>query len=420
MITTISQALFENLFKVPKVRSQYLLAALLEERTLYMSHLVSQGTSTSQVKAIARVLLDTVELLNLTEARQIDPREMAEAGSKWTADHELRRGKRPSKKCCQKFLGIGSKWLMFSGLLCEPEPASIPFDYVVKPYLDQLRLSLAECTLYQRHYHLSKFQEWLAGKIDSFAELSLNHVDEYVNSRRAKGWGQTTLQISSYSIRLFLRYCESRNWCRPGIARGMLVPSRVKPDLTPRGPAWRDVRRMLKMRGTTPAELRTRAIISLCSIYALRRAEVVRLRLTDFDWYNEIMTVRRAKCGRIQRFPLQYEVGEAILAYLKRARPRSNCPNLFTGVHPPIRPLDPSRIRDAVSRRMKDLGIRSPNFGPHALRHSCATQLLECSFPLSEIADFLGHRSWRTVSTYAKYNPKLLRSVAAFNLASIR
>lgn len=386
-----------------------------------MSHLLSQGMSTSQVKATARVLLDTVDLLNLRESRQVHPRELAEAGSRWAADHEMRRGKRPSEKSCQRFVGIASKWLTFIGLLREPDVPRLAFDFLVKSYLENSRLDgVAECTMYQRRIQLSNFQQWLGDRIENFAELSLNHIDEYVNSRRTRGWGRTTLQINCYTIRLFLRYCESRNWCRKGIARGILIPSRVKADVSPRGPTWRDVRRMLKIRGTTPTNIRARAIISLCAIYGLRRSEVVRLRLTDFDWYNEIMTVRRAKCGRIQRFPIQYEVGEAILAYLRRARPRSNCPNLFTGVHPPIRPLDPSRIGDAVRGRMKELDIRSPNFGPHALRHSCATQLLDCGFSLNDIADFLGHRSWRTVSTYAKHNPKLLRSVADFHLSSIQ
>lgn len=422
MVTaSISRDLIEDLFEVPKVRSKYLDAPLLEERTLYMSHLLSQGVSTNKVKLIARVLLDTVELLNLREARQIHPREMAEAALKWVANHEVRKGKEFSNKTCKHLAGAGKKWLAFTGLLSKFEAESLPFDFLVKPYLDELELNdLAKSTIYQRRYHLSKFQEWLSGRLENFAELSPSHIDEYVNSRRAKGWGQRTLQFSCYIIRLFLRHCESRDSCRGGISRSMLMPNRIKADRNPRGPAWKDVRRMFKAAGATPADLTANAIVGLCSIYALRRTEVMRLRLTDFDWYNEIMTVRRAKGGRLQRFPLQYQVGEAILSYLKSARPRSTCPNLFTSIQEPIRPMTPSRIHAAVNKRMKDLGIQSRNLGPHALRHACATRLLDIGFPLNEIADFLGHRSLRAVSTYAKYNPRLLRSVAAFSLTSIQ
>jgi integrase/recombinase XerD len=218
----------------------------------------------------------------------------------------------------------------------------------------------------------------------------------------------------------FLRFCEARNWCEGGIARGIVMPRLIHRQTGPRGPAWKDVRRMLSMVGTDPLELRANAIINLCSIYGLRRSEIVQRRLDDFDWHNEIMTVRRAKGGRVQQFPIQYEVGEAILAYLKSARPKSSCRRLFTTFRTPFRPMGPSCVRTIVAKRMKALGIESQNFGPHALRHACATQLLDKGFSLPEIADFLGHRGLSAVSIYAKYNPRLLRRVASFSLAGIQ
>jgi integrase/recombinase XerD len=421
MTTSLSQTLFTNLFQFPKVRSKYLDAPLLEQRTEYMSHLLRLGLSRQRVKSIAAMLLNVIELLDMKQPRLIHAREVQEAGSKWVADKELRKCSIPSSLSSYNFIHIATKWLTFSALYLKPEAPKLPFDSLVTPYLEELRFnSLLESTISQRRYHLSKFQEWLAGRLNNFAEISLNEIDEYVDSRRAKGWGQGTLRQTCYAIRLFLRFCESRNSCKTGIARGILMPSRIKPETGPRGPAWRDVKRMLRVVGTIPVELRANAIINLCSIYALRRIEVVQLRLTDFDWYNEVMTVQRAKRGRVQQFPIQYQVGEAILAYLKSARPRSSCPNLFTTFRVPIRPMGATCVQSVVTKRMRGLGIKSRNFGSHALRHSCATQLLDSGFSLNEIADFLGHRGLRAVSTYAKYNPRLLRSVASFSLAAVR
>ena len=416
MTIAISQSLFTDLFQFPTVRSKYLNAPLLEQRTEYMSHLLRQGTSRPQVKSIASMLINVIELLDMKQPRLIHAMEVQEASSKWTP----RKGARPVNPS-YTFIQTATKWLTFSGLLLKPDAPKLPFDSLVKPYFDELQLnSQSESTISARLYHLSKFQQWLAGRMNHFAELSLNDIDEYLDSRRAKGWGRGTLRTASTIIRLFLRFCESRNWCKAGIARGILMPGRIKRETGPRGPAWRDVRRMLGVVATSPAELRANAIISLCSIYALRSIEVVQLRLTAFDWHNEIITVQRAKRGRVQQFPIQYEVGEAILAYLKSARPRSSCPNLFTTFRLPIRPMGPKCIQTAVGKRMKGMQIRSKNFGSHALRHSCATRLLDTGFSLSEIADFLGHRGLRAVSTYAKYNPRLLRSVASFSLIAIQ
>ena len=387
---------------------------------MYMSYLLKDGQSRRKVKLVASMLVNVIELLNMKQPRLIHAREVHEAASKRSADRERRKGSRPGGPSSYEFIQAAKKWLTFSGLFLKPQGPKLPFDSLVNPYLEQLQFNgLAGSTIFHRRYHLSKFQEWIAGRLNTFAELSINDVDDYLNSRR-NCWARGTLREGCYILRLFLRFCESRNWCKAGIARGILMPRRIKPETGPRGPAWRDVRRMLGVGAASPADLRANAIISLCSVYALRSIEVVQLRLADFDWYNEIMTVQRAKRGRVQQFPIQYAVGEAILAYLKSARPQSSCPNLFTTFRFPIRPMVPISIGKAVRDRMKGLGIESRNFGSHALRHSCATRLLDSGFCLSEIADFLGHRGLRAVSTYAKYNPKLLRSVASFSLAAIQ
>ena len=69
---------------------------------------------------------------------------------------------------------------------------------------------------------------------------------------------------------------------------------------------------------------------------------------------------------------------------------------------------------------MKRLRIESANFGPHSLRHACATALLRRGTALKDISSFLGHRHMDSVSAYAKYDSRMLRAVAAFGLAGVR
>ncbi len=168
--------------------------------------------------------------------------------------------------------------------------------------------------------------------------------------------------------------------------------------------------------GDTPAQLRASGIISLCAIYGLRRGEVAGLLLSDFDWENEILTVRRSKTGRIQQFPLLFEVGETIIRYLRHGRPSCSSRTLFVSLCPPYRPIEPTILWTIVSSRMKLLGIKSVNFGAHSLRHSCATELLRKGSSLQAIADFLRHRNMKSVSIYAKYDRRTLRQVANFNI----
>ena len=122
----------------------------------------------------------------------------------------------------------------------------------------------------------------------------------------------------------------------------------------------------------TRALIQAQAIILLCSVYALRNGEVTRLRLEDIDWRKETLTIRRCKGSRIQQFPLQFEVGEAILRYLQ-VRPRCTCRNVFVTQRLPHYPILRTTLGQIVTERMQQLRIVVDRFGPHGLRHACAT-----------------------------------------------
>jgi integrase/recombinase XerD len=69
-----------------------------------------------------------------------------------------------------------------------------------------------------------------------------------------------------------------------------------------------------------------------------------------------------------------------------------------------------------VQSRMNALGIQSPRGGPHSIRHSFATQLLNIGRPYKEIADILGHQTSTSVSIYAKPSVQRLREVSDLDL----
>jgi site-specific recombinase XerD len=266
-----------------------------------------------------------------------------------------------------------------------------------------------------------EFLNWTLNSHESLWSVDLTDVDNFLDYKRESGCKPRTIGSYCASLRAFFRYAEIRGWNKLNIARGIQNPRFPRYSSAPRGPKWSDVRRLLNQEAIDePAELRAAAIISLCSIYALRSSEIVGLTLNDFDWANETLTIRRAKSGRVQQFPLQFEVGETILRYLRRGRPRCVCRRLFVTLRPPHRQLPATGLWTIVGRRMKRLGIVSENFGPHSLRHSCATELLRKGSPLRDIADFLGHRDMTSVSIYAKHDLHSLQQVAAFSLAGVR
>jgi integrase/recombinase XerD len=108
----------------------------------------------------------------------------------------------------------------------------------------------------------------------------------------------------------------------------------------------------------------------------------------------------------------------AIVKYLRNVRPRCCSRCLFLTLRKPYR----SMIRgasSAIAGRIRALGCRLPHYGPHSLRHACATHLLDEGFSLKEIGDHLGHRSARSTQIYAKVERGKLAEVAGVKLSSL-
>jgi integrase/recombinase XerD len=317
------------------------------------------------------------------------------------------------------FVRIAQSWLRFHGLMPTLPPS--PFQPQIEEFAEAMRIrGLSAATVEARCYRLLRFLRWFGDQHQSLNPISLHSIDEYFATKRRAGWSVSTIATNSQTLRSFFRYAELRGWCAAGIALGIQSPKTRGSDNRPKGPKWTEVRRLIaSASGSSPSDLRAKAVLLLFAIYGLRSSEVAQLRFSDFDWHSETFTVRRAKRGGIQQFPIQYEVGEAIIGYLQRGRPRSATDYVFVAAQLPHGRIRPGPMHQIVRTRMLALGIKPEQLGPHSLRHACATRLLKKGTSLREIADFLGHRNLKTVSIYARLDTRSLRKVAAFSMAGV-
>jgi integrase len=83
----------------------------------------------------------------------------------------------------------------------------------------------------------------------------------------------------------------------------------------------------------------------------------------------------------------------------------------------PYRPSTTLGLDACVVLRIRALGLKLPHYGPHSLRHACATHLLSQGFSLKEIGDHLGHESSQSTRIYAKVDEQGLRQVADVDIA---
>jgi integrase/recombinase XerD len=159
---------------------------------------------------------------------------------------------------------------------------------------------------------------------------------------------------------------------------------------------------------------RNRAMILVAYDGALRREELVSLRLDDYDRHRSLLKVRAetSKSGRDRWVPLS-PIGQRVLDHyldhehraLVDALALDECGPVFISesTRNPGRPLVPGAFNDVVEALRTKLKL--PQLHPHTFRHQRLTALKAAGVPLEDIALFAGHVSTETTRLYLHLAP---------------
>jgi integrase/recombinase XerD len=397
-------------------------APLWKEREQFLLHLQRQGTSRKSLVNIAGELLHIVRTLRMGELRDINLEEISEAATRWAREQRSNPRAKTYAASESYFIQVAKKWLRYHGRLKTPAPSHHPFADQLDDFIQYMteEQGLSPASVKSHLWKASTFLRWFATRRRSLSAATLDDADEFLAMKGAAGWKRRSVKTTAQALRSFFYHAERRGWCRRQIASGIKGPIIYRYADVPEGPSWDQARLILQStEGSRPHELRAKATLFLFAIYGLRSGEVARLLLDDFDWRAEIFTVTHSKRGGQQQYPLRRDVGEAILQYLKHARPRTACRNVFVTLRPPYRPIGGSVLYCIVRTHFDRVGVRCAKRGPHSLRHTCATQLLRQGASFKEIGDLLGHRSADHVGVYAKVDLSTLRAVADVSLGGL-
>ena len=146
--------------------------------------------------------------------------------------------------------------------------------------------------------------------------------------------------------------------------------------------------------------VRDRALLEVLYASGLRRSEAVRLQLPEVDLNSGILTVRQGKGRRDRRVPLGERAGAWLNRYLIEVRPRLmvNLTEWTVFLTDYGEPYEKNRMSDLVKRYLKLAGIEQGSC--HALRHACATHMLENGADIRFIQVLLGHSQLSTTEIY--------------------
>lgn len=413
--------LFSRLFERRQALKRHTSAPLLPERLLYLQHWADLNAKEGTLRRMAQYQLLIMDLLHFQAVRPVAVHEIKTAASKWAKNKKVRRRHHMYSKCSKRrFIYDATSWFEMLGCLIKELEAPIPFQDYRDKYLEYMRQEqgLAEETIYGRASVLKDLLINVRALVKLFADILPRTIDQVLTKKYNKdGLSRRSIQTYASVVRTFLRYAEGQGWCRKGIADSIKAPRVYCYETLPSSPLWKDVKKLLANSHTdNPTDVRDYAILLLLTVYGMRRSEVAGLKLQDIDWKKEQIFLRRAKRSKPQVFPLSKPVGEAILRYLKEVRPEHcRSKELFVARRAPYLALSPTAIFAIANRRLKPLHLPIKHHGPHALRHACATRLINEGFALKEISDHLGHQQLETTRIYSKVDLSGLRKVAEQN-----
>jgi integrase len=178
-----------------------------------------------------------------------------------------------------------------------------------------------------------------------------------------------------------------------------------------------EVLKMLESINTSSASGKTSFFVfSITAFLGIRAGDLISLKFSDIDWANNNINIVQQKTGRLVSLPLIDEVKFPLLDYVKNVRPSSDDKDyiLITAYAPYTRYTCTQPIWRIISRCVERAGLddKGRHRGPHALRHSLATNLLNENVPLSAISNILGHSSTRTTEIYISVDEKNLKELS--------
>jgi len=253
--------------------------------------------------------------------------------------------------------------------------------------------------------------EGLAG---SWTEVRPAHVRRYLAHLHGKDYARTSVARKLSALRSLYRYLAARSLVSSDPTIGITAPRQRR--RLPRFLYQPDVEKLLAAPdATTPLGLRDRALLETLYATGIRVSELVGLTVSQASEAAELRIL--GKGGRERLALLGAPAQEAIARYLEEARPhlvarlrdrRQEGDRLFLNHRGG--PLTDRGARRVVHRHLLR-ACAQHDIGPHALRHTFATHLLEAGADLRAVQELLGHASLATTQIYTHVTRRHLREV---------
>jgi integrase/recombinase XerC len=246
----------------------------------------------------------------------------------------------------------------------------------------------------------------------SLSDLDLHLLRAWLGAMDRGGASRATLARRVAAVRSFTAWAVRRGLLAQDPAVRLAAPAarRGIPEVLKAG----QVDALLQVAGVRaddadPVHLRDVAMLELLYATGIRVSELVGLDCADVDWSRNAVRVL-GKGAKERVVPFGAPAARSLRAWLADARPQLGTPEsgdaLFLGARGGR--IDPRVVRRAVHTLLRHVP-EAPDLGPHGLRHSMATHMLEGGADLRSVQEVLGHASLGTTQIYTHVSIERLR-----------
>ncbi len=249
--------------------------------------------------------------------------------------------------------------------------------------------------------------------VDHPADMTLAHIRSWLATQQVRGGARTTMSRRAVAIRLFTKWAAKRGHIPIDIGATLATPKphRTLPGVLTQSDAVTALDSMATraVEFDTPTSIRDVAIVELLYATGARVSEICGLDLEDLDFSRNTIRVL-GKGNKERMIPMGAPAVKAINTYIKDSRTLlandKSGRALFLGARG--KRIDQRAVRTIVYEALSALeGVE--RMGPHALRHSAATHLLEGGADLRTVQEILGHSSLATTQIYTHVSTDRLR-----------
>ena len=251
-----------------------------------------------------------------------------------------------------------------------------------------------------------------AQKIADVGAISIAHIRSWLANVQVKGGARTTLSRRATSIRLFTKWATKEGYLAKDIGATLATPKahRTLPDILTVADATTAMDSLATRVAEDESALSKRDCAILEVLYAsgARVSELCGLDISDIDYSRNTIRVL-GKGAKERTIPLGLPAVKALEDWLKNGRSElltdKSAAAVFLGARG--KRIDQRTVRTVVYEALSALE-GAQRMGPHALRHSAATHLLEGGADLRTVQEILGHASLATTQIYTHVSTERL------------